>query len=260
MRGNRKLAAVLPALLAVLLATALAGCAGGGAAAGSSTLTVFAAASLKSSFTELAERFEAENPGTTVTFSFAGSADLATQLNQGAPADVFASADAGTMAKVQEAGLVDGEPRDFATNTLAIAVPPGNPAGIRSFADLAKAGIKLVACAPQVPCGAAAARVADSTGTVLSPVSEENSVTDVLGKVISGEADAGLVYVTDVRSAGGRVESIPFPEAGAAVNPYPAAVLAGSSNKAAAGKFLDLLAGPEGQEILAAAGFGPGSK
>ncbi|WP_310114290.1 molybdate ABC transporter substrate-binding protein [Pseudarthrobacter oxydans] len=231
---------------------------GADAGSGSSTLTVFAAASLKSSFTELAERFEVENPGTTVTLSFAGSADLATQLSQGAPADVFASADSGTMAKVQEAGLVDGGPRDFATNTLAIAVPPGNPAGIRSFADLAKTGIKLVACAPQVPCGAAAARVADSTGTVLSPVSEENSVTDVLGKVISGEADAGLVYVTDVRSAGARVEGIPFPEAAAAVNPYPAAVLAGSRNKAAAGRFLDLLAGPEGQEVLAAAGFGPG--
>ncbi|WP_436055289.1 molybdate ABC transporter substrate-binding protein [Pseudarthrobacter oxydans] len=237
----------------------LAACTGKGdadAGSGRSTLTVFAAASLKSSFTELAERFEAENPGTTVTLSFAGSADLATQLSQGAPADVFASADSGTMAKVQEAGLVDGGPRDFATNTLAIAVPPGNPAGIRSFADLAKTGIKLVSCASQVPCGAAAARVAGSTA--LSPVSEENSVTDVLGKVISGEADAGLVYVTDVRSAGARVEGIPFPEAAAAVNPYPAAVLAGSRNKTAAGRFLNLLAGPEGQEVLAAAGFGPG--
>ncbi|OAE03195.1 molybdate ABC transporter substrate-binding protein [Arthrobacter sp. OY3WO11] len=255
MKRSRKPAAVLPALL---LTTALAGCAGGGGTGSNGTLTVFAAASLKSSFTEIAERFEAENPGITVTFSFAGSADLATQLSQGAPADVFASADAGTMAKVQEAGLVHGEPRDFATNTLAITVPPGNPAGIRSFADLGRPGTRLVACAPQVPCGAAAARVADSTGTVLSPVSEENSVTDVLGKVISGEADAGLVYVTDVRSAGTRVEGIPFPEASAAVNPYPAAVLAGSRNEAAAGRFLDLLAGPEGQEVLAADGFGPG--
>jgi len=256
--GSRKLTALL---LAVLMTAMLAACTGKGdadAGSGRSTLTVFAAASLKSSFTELAERFEAENPGTTVTLSFAGSADLATQLSQGAPADVFASADSGTMAKVQEAGLADGGPRNFATNTLAIAVPPGNPAGIRSFADLAKTGIKLVSCAPQVPCGAAAARVADSTGTVLSPVSEENSVTDVLGKVISGEADAGLVYVTDVRSAGARVEGIPFPEAAAAVNPYPAAVLAGSRNKTAAGRFLNLLAGPEGQEVLAAAGFGPG--
>lgn len=258
MTGSRKLTALL---LAVLMTAMLAACTGKGdadAGSGRSTLTVFAAASLKSSFTELAERFEAENPGTTVTLSFAGSADLATQLSQGAPADVFASADSGTMAKVQEAGLADGGPRNFATNTLAIAVPPGNPAGIRSFADLAKTGIKLVSCAPQVPCGAAAARVADSTGTVLSPVSEENSVTDVLGKVISGEADAGLVYVTDVRSAGARVEGIPFPEAAAAVNPYPAAVLAGSRNKTAAGRFLNLLAGPEGQEVLAAAGFGPG--
>jgi molybdate transport system substrate-binding protein len=252
--GKQKLAALL---LAVLMAGTLAACTGSGS--GSSTLTVFAAASLKGSFTKIAERFEGENPGTTVTLSFAGSADLAAQVSQGAPADVFASADAGTMEKVQEAGLVDGEPRVLATNTLAIAVPAGNPAGISSFADLGRTGIKLVACAEQVPCGAAAAKVAGSTGTVLSPVSEENSVTDVLGKVISGEADAGLVYVTDVRSAGSRVVSVPFPEAAAAVNPYPAAVLAGSGNKAAAAKFLEFAAGPEGQEVLAAAGFGPGA-
>jgi molybdate transport system substrate-binding protein len=254
--GKQKLAALL---LAVLVAGTLAACTGSGSGSGSSTLTVFAAASLKGSFTKIAERFEGENPGTTVTLSFAGSADLAAQVSQGAPADVFASADAGTMEKVQEAGLVDGEPRVLATNTLAIAVPAGNPAGISSFADLGRAGIKLVACAEQVPCGAAAAKVAGSTGTVLSPVSEENSVTDVLGKVISGEADAGLVYVTDVRSAGSRVVSVPFPEAAAAVNPYPAAVLAGSGNKAAAAKFLEFAAGPEGQEVLASAGFGPGA-
>lgn len=125
MTGKQKLTALL---LAVLMTAMLAACTGKGdadAGSGSSTLTVFAAASVKSSFAELAERFEAENPGTTVTLSFAGSADLATQLSQGAPADVFASADSGTMAKVQEAGLVDGRPRNFASNTLAIAVPPG---------------------------------------------------------------------------------------------------------------------------------------
>jgi molybdate transport system substrate-binding protein len=250
-------------LLAVLLPGTLAACTGTGQAAtdgGSGTLTVFAAASLKGSFTEIAERFEARHPGTTVTLSFAGSADLAAQISQGAPADVFASADTGNMAKVQGAGLVDGEPRYFASNTLAIAVPAGNPAGIDSFADLARSGTRLVTCASQVPCGAAAASVAERAGTMLSPVSEENSVTDVLGKVISGEADAGLVYVTDVRSAGGRVESIPFPEAADAVTVYPAAALASGRNKAAAAKFLDLVTGPEGQEILAAAGFGPGNK
>ena len=258
-------------LAAILVAAPLAACAGGGAgnsAAGTSgntaqgtsqgTLTVFAAASLKASFTELAERFERENPGTGVTLSFAGSADLATQISQGAPADVFASADARNMAKLKDAGLVDGEPRDFATNTLAIAVPAGNPAGIGSFTDLAGSGTKLVMCARQVPCGAAAAAVEQQTGTDLSPVSEENSVADVLGKVTSGEADAGLVYVTDVRAAGGKVESIPFPEAAGAVNTYPIATLAGSRNKAAAAKFLELVTGLDGREILAAAGFGPG--
>ncbi len=250
-------------LLAVLLPGMLAGCTGTGQAdtdGGSGTLTVFAAASLKGGFTEIAERFEARHPGTTVTLSFAGSADLVAQISQGAPADVFASADAMNMAKLQDAGLLDGEPRNFATNTLAIAVPAGNPAGISSFADLARSGTRLVTCASQVPCGAAAASVAERAGTTLSPVSEENSVTDVLGKVISGEADAGLVYATDVRSAGGRVESIPFPEAADTVTVYPAASLASGRNKAAAAKFLDLVTGPEGQDILAAAGFGPGTK
>lgn len=264
----RRAVALLAAILVVAL---LAGCAGSSAndsAAGNSantgpgasqgTVTVFAAASLKASFTELAERFEKENPGTGVTLSFAGSSDLAAQISQGAPADVFASADTRNMARLQDAGLVDGEPRDFATNTLAIAVPAGNPVGIKSFADLARSGTKLVMCARQVPCGAAAAAVEQQTGTDLSPVSEENSVADVLGKVTSGEADAGLVYVTDVRAAGGRVEDISFPEAAAAVNTYPIATLAAARNKAAAAKFLELVAGPEGREVLAAAGFGPG--
>ncbi len=248
-------------LLAVLMAAALGACSGSSQATGNGnggSLTVFAAASLKASFTELAKTFEARHPGTTVTLSFAGSADLAAQINQGAPADVFASADTGNMEKVQEAGLVDGKPRIFATNTLAIAVPPGNPAGIRSFPDLAKPGIRLVQCARQVPCGAAVAAIEQRTGTDLTPVSEENSVADVLGKVISGEADAGLVYVTDVRSAAGKVEGVPFPEAAGAVNSYPAAVLANSRNSAAARAFLDLLVSSDGEQVLAAAGFASG--
>ncbi|WP_461190436.1 molybdate ABC transporter substrate-binding protein [Arthrobacter sp. Z4-13] len=249
-------------LLAVLMTATLAACSGSGQAAGNGgrSLTVFAAASLKASFTELARTFEARHPGTTVTLSFAGSADLATQINQGAPTDVFASADTRNMGKLQEAGLVDGEPQVFATNTLAIAVPPGNPAGIRSFADLAKSGIRLVQCAQQVPCGTAVAAIEQQTGTELNPVSEENSVTDVLGKVISGEADAGLVYVTDVQSAAGKVEEVPFPEAAGAVNSYPAAVLSGSRNSKDARAFLELLSSPEGQQVLAAAGFGSGQQ
>jgi molybdate transport system substrate-binding protein len=263
----------LTGLLAAIVLMALAGCStiagspsGDTSAAGSTrdsssggeNLTVFAAASLKNSFTELAKAYEAEHPGSSVTLSFAGSADLATQISQGAPADVFASADTKNMDKLQQAGLVDGNPRIFATNTLAIAVPRGNPAGIRSFADLATPGTRLVQCAPQVPCGAAATVIEQQTGTRLSPVSEENSVTDVLGKVVSGEADAGLVYVTDVKAAAGKVESVAFPEAAAAVNSYPIAALAGSRNGAAAQAFLDLVTGPEGQQVLADAGFGGG--
>ncbi|WP_461175060.1 molybdate ABC transporter substrate-binding protein [Arthrobacter sp. Z1-9] len=245
------------------MTAALAGCTGKGEAAGNGsgrTLTVFAAASLKTSFTELGKTFEARHPGTAVALSFAGSADLATQISQGAPADVFASADARNMEKLQDTGLVDGEPQIFATNTLAIAVPPGNPVGIRSFADLAKPGTRVVQCAPQVPCGAAAAAIQQETGTDLNPASEENSVTDVLGKVTSGEADAGLVYVTDVRSAAGRVEGVPFPEAAGAVNSYPAAVLSNSRNSADARAFLELITSPEGQRVLSDAGFGAGPK
>ena len=250
--------------LGLLLPAVLSGCAAQGNApdsgAGgtpSGTLTVFAAASLKATFTELARTFEAEHPGTKVTLSFAGSSDLAGQLSQGAPADVFASADTANMKKVQDAGLADGTPKDFATNALAIAVPPGNPAGIASLQDLARPGIKLVTCARQVPCGAATAKVAQAAGLALSPVSEENAVTDVLGKVTSGEADAGLVYGTDIKAAGSSAKGIPFPEAGSAVNTYPIAGVATGRNKATAQAFLDLVTGPEGQKVLAAAGFGP---
>lgn len=267
--------AVLPA--AVLLLAVLTGCAAGGAAQGTGpgeensagnsaagsgakpegTITVFAAASLKGTFTELARTFEAENPGTTVALSFAGSSDLASQISQGAPADVFAPADLANMKKVQDAGLVDGAARNFATNTLAIAVAPGNPAGITALKDLARPGLKLVTCARQVPCGTAAATAAEAAGVALNPVSEENAVTDVLGKVASGEADAGLVYGTDIKAAGSKVAGIQFPESGSAVNTYPIAGVAGGRNKAAARAFLDLVTGPEGRRVLAAAGFGP---
>lgn len=261
--GPRFFAALLA--LGILLSAALAGCAAqGGSAPDASTgstptgtITVFAAASLQATFTELARTFEAENPGTHVALSFAGSSDLAGQLNHGAPADVFASADRANMKKLQDAGLAEGTPKDFATNTLAIAVPPGNPAGITSLQDLARPGIKLVTCARQVPCGAATAKVAQAAGVTLSPVSEENAVTDVLGKVTSGEADAGLVYGTDIKAAGSSAEGIAFPEAASAVNTYPITGVTTSRNKATAQAFLNLVAGADGQKVLAAAGFGP---
>ncbi|BCW68526.1 molybdate-binding protein [Arthrobacter sp. NicSoilB4] len=254
MRPGRKAAA---ALAAGIFAAGLAGCAApAGSGNAGKTLTVFAAASLKGPFTALAEQFEAAHPGTTVTLSFAGSSDLAAQISQGAPADVFASADTKNMAKLGSAGLVEGTPADFATNVLTIAVPPANPASITSFADLARPGVKVVICAAQVPCGAATKTVEQETGTSLAPVSEESSVTDVLGKVVSGEADAGLVYVTDVRAAGDKVQEIRFAESAQAVNTYPIAAVRTSRNKGLAAAFIAEVTGPEGRKVLGGAGFG----
>ncbi len=219
------------------------------------TLTVFAAASLKAVFTELGARFENDHPATTVAFNFAGSSDLATQIGQGAPADVFASADTANMDKVVAAGLVSGAPVDFAANTLTIVTPPGNPGNVVSFADLARTGTLVVVCAPQVPCGAATQKVEELAGVELAPASEESAVTDVLGKVTSGQADAGVVYVTDAAAAGDRVTTVAFPEAAGAVNTYPIAALAGAADPGAAQAFVDLVTGPVGRQALAAAGF-----
>jgi molybdate transport system substrate-binding protein len=233
---------------------ALTGCGSSGSDA-HTTLTVFAASSLKGAFTQLGKDFEADHDGVEVVFSFAGSSDLVAQVQQGADADVIASADEDTMGKLTADDLV-GEPVVFATNTLEIAVPPGNPAGVRSLQDLGKAGLKLVVCAPEVPCGAAAAQVEASAGMDLSPSSEEQSVTDVLGKVISGEADAGLVYVTDVESAGDQVEGIKLPESEDVVNRYPIATVSDGKQSDLAQEFLDLVTGDRGQRVLSSAGFG----
>ncbi len=244
----------MKAILGLLgVALLLAGCSTPAAPGGG--LTVFAAASLKKTFTELGARFEKDHPGTKVTFNFAGSSDLVAQLTQGAPADVFAAADTANMAKAVDADIVAGPPVDFATNTLTIVTAPGNPKDITSFADLAKPGTQLVVCAPQVPCGAAAAKIEKATGVELSPVSEESAVTDVLGKIITGQADAGLVYVTDAAAAGDRVAAIAFPEAGDAVNTYPITVLKDAADPRAAQQFVDLVRSADGREILSVAGF-----
>ena len=247
---RRILGTAAAALTAVAM---LAGCSN--SSPNSGDITVFAASSLKSAFTALGAQLEKGNPGTHVKFSFAGSSDLVAQLTGGAPADVFASADTATMTKVVDASLVAGNPVNFATNTLTIVTPPGNPKHIASFADLAKPGTQVVVCAPQVPCGAATKKVEAATGTALTPVSEESTVTDVLGKVTSGQADAGLVYVTDAAGAGDKVTAVAFPEAGGAVNTYPIAVLKGSKNAATAQRFVDLVTGPDGRKVLAGAGF-----
>lgn len=222
----------------------------------SGSITVFAAASLKGTFTELATAFEAEHPGTTVSLNFAGSADLVTQITEGAPADVFASADTKNMTKVTDGALSDGDPVNFATNVLEIAVPTDNPANISTFSDLAGPDVKLIICAPAVPCGAATVTVETASGVTLTPVSEENSVTDVLGKVTSGEADAGLVYVTDVKAAGDAVKGIEFDESSKAVNTYPIVTLKGSASPEVAAAFVDYITSTDGQKVLQAAGFG----
>ena len=228
----------------------------GSAATLDGDITVYAAASLQATFTDLAASFEADNPGTTVVLNFAGSSALATQIIEGAPADVFASADTTNMTRLTDAALGDGTPVDFATNVLTIAVPPGNPAGITDFAGLAGPDVKLVVCAPEVPCGRAAGAVAATAGVSLTPVSEESSVTDVLGKVTSGEADAGLVYVTDVAAAGAAVEGIEFAESASAVNTYPIVPVTGSASADVARAFVDYVTGSTGAAVLRAAGFG----
>jgi molybdate transport system substrate-binding protein len=215
-------------------------------------LTVFAAASLQGAFDAIATEFAAQNPGVTVhPVTYDGSSTLATQLVGGASADVFASADEATMATVDESG----EAVVFATNTLEIVVAPGNPLRIESLADLAavsSSGGKVVLCAAQVPCGAASRTVLNRAGLALTPVSEEQNVKAVLTKVQTGDADAGLVYRTDVQAAGDTVEGVEFPEADSAVNAYPVVAL---SRSAAARGFVDLVLSERGQQILADHGF-----
>jgi molybdate transport system substrate-binding protein len=246
------------ALLALALPLAACGSDGGSDAGGSepTTLTVYAAASLTSTFEEIGKKFEAEHDGVKVEFDFGGSSDLVTQIQEGAPADVFASADTANMGKLADADLAGDDPENFATNTLEIATPPDNPAGVASFQDLAKKGLQLVICAPEVPCGAATQTMADNLSVTLKPVSEEQSVTDVLAKVTSGEADAGVVYVTDVTAAGDAVAGVTFPESGDVVNTYPIAPVKGSDAEDLADDFVEFVLGDTGQGILADAGFG----
>lgn len=255
---------LLPAL-AALLALALAGCAGssGSRSAGSEsttadptgTLTVFAAASLTGVFTDLGHRLEKDHPGLTVQFNFAGSSALARQLAQGAPADVFASADQAQMDVVTKAGLAKSAPEVFARNVLEIAVPKGNPGHVTGLKDFANANLAIAVCAPQVPCGAAAQQVFAKAHVDAKPDTQEQDVKAALTKVELGEVDAALVYTTDVKAAGGAVEGISFPEAGDAVNSYPLCVLKAAPNPAAAQAFVDLVRSPAGQQALTAAGF-----
>lgn len=262
MRVRRR--TLLGAAAAVLMGAASVGGCGSPPPPG---LVVFAASSLTFAFTEIGAAFRAATPdpdlpdpdlpdtASPVEFAFAGSADLLAQLTGGAQADVFAAADTATMDNAARDGLIDGEPVVFATNTLTIVVAPGNPARIAGLADLTRPGLAVVVCAPQVPCGAATAKLQDVAGVRLAPVSEETAVGAVLTKVTSGQADAGIVYATDARVAGNKVTEVTVPEASGVVNTYSIAVLKQARDPEAARRFVEYVVGEAGQRILEAAGF-----
>jgi molybdate transport system substrate-binding protein len=220
-------------------------------------ITVFAAASLTESFTEVGAAFSAANPDASVTFSFDASSALVQQITEGAPADVFASADTANMDKLTGAGLNGSEPVVFATNLLTIIVAPDNPLGITGVADLVNPDIKTVICAPEVPCGNYANQIFTAAGVTVTPVSLEQNVRGVVTKVTAGEADAGIVYVTDVIAAGDAADIVEIPEDINVEAQYPIASVAASQLQDVNQAFIDFLLGDEGQAILAEYGFGP---
>jgi molybdate transport system substrate-binding protein len=253
-RSRTRLAAALAAV-----ALLLAGCggddSGGGSGAGSpAEIKVFAAASLTAAFNELGPRFTAANGGTKVTFNFAGSQALATQIQQGAPADVFASADVANMDKVKD--LV-GDPQVFASNVLQIVVEQGNPKGVKGLGDLANPDLKVVLAAPDVPAGRYAEQALDKVGVTVKPVSQEDNVKAVVTKVSLGEADAGIVYVTDVTAGGDKVEGVDIPAEQNVTATYPIATVKASTAQNQAQAFMDLVRSAEGQQVLNKYGFLP---
>jgi molybdate transport system substrate-binding protein len=255
------------ALLVGVVALGFAACgsdAGGAGGAASATasgsaslsgdLTVLAAASLTESFTTLGKQFEAAHPGVEVTFGFAASSALATQIASGAPADVFASASATNMDAVVAAGAA-ADPKTFATNVMEIAVPPDNPGKVTGVDSLAGADVKTALCQPQVPCGTTAQQVFTDAKVTVTPVTLEPDVKSVLSKVQLGEVDAGVVYVTDVLAAGDKVKGVQIPDDVNASTSYPIAALTKSANAATAAAFVEYVLSPAGSSVLAAAGF-----
>ncbi len=253
------------ALTAVALAAiAVAGCSSSSSprtASGSSssaaqtgTITVFAASSLKGTFTALGRQFEAAHPGDTVKFSFGASSTLATQINSGAPADVFASASPKNMDQVVTPGNASN-PQDFARNVMEIAVPPSNPAKVTSVSDLAKSSVKTALCQPLVPCGVVAAEVFKNAKITVKPVTLQPDVKSVLTQVELGDVDAGVVYVTDVMAAGSKVKGVTIPADVNATTTYPIAALTHSQYPSIAQAFVAYVLSPAGEQVLTAAGF-----
>lgn len=271
--GTRWGTRIAGAVIALGAAIALLGCAGGGASdtgnepseEGSSlsgNLTVFAAASLEPAFEKLSARFTEQNPDVSFDLTFDGSSVLATQILSGAPTDVYASADEPNMLKITDEGLNVGEPMSFATSELAIAVTPGNPFGIDTLADLTETGPDgrlpvTVVCTAEVPCGNASHALLDRDGVDLEPASEEQNVTGVLTKVREGEADAGLVYLSDILRAEGEVEGIPIENASEAAGDYLIVPIQGSALPEAALAFSEFLTSHEAKAVFTELGFGP---
>jgi molybdate transport system substrate-binding protein len=249
------------------LALVLSGCAagagdGGGDGQGTEladpvagTITVFAAASLTEVFGELETAFEQRHPSADVVLNFGGSGALATQITAGAPADVFAAASEEPMTTVADAADAD-PPSIFATNTLELVVPAGNPGGVTALDDLADPGLAVALCDPSVPCGAATVAVLRHAEVVAAPDTLEEDVRAVLTKIELGEADAGLVYLTDVVAAAGSVEGIVVPEAADVVSRYPIAVMSAAPNPEGARAWAAFVLSADGRAALAAAGFG----
>jgi molybdate transport system substrate-binding protein len=252
--------------IATLAAIAVAGCSSSSSSSGGSapsaspassptgTITVFAAASLMGTFTQLGQQFDTAHPGDTVKFSFGPSSGLSTEITSGAPADVFASASPKNMATVVSAGDA-ASPQDFAKNTMEVAVPPNNPGKVASVDDLAKKSVKVALCQPQVPCGVVAAEVFKNAGIKVKPVTLQPDVKSVLAQVELGSVDAGMVYVTDVMAAGTKVKGVTIPANENASTLYPIATISSSKEKSIAQAFVAYVLSPAGQQVLTAAGF-----
>jgi molybdate transport system substrate-binding protein len=252
----------------VVAAVFLAACgsSGGGTAAATpsatpltGTISVFAAASLTASFNALGTSFHTANPGVTVQFNYAGTPTLVTQIEQGAPADVFASADTTNMDKLTADGFTTGASKVFAHNQLEIVVAPGNPRGITGLADLAKPGVIYITEGPTVPAGAYALQALKTAGVTVTPKSLETSVAGVISKIELGEADAGIVYTTDVAAAGSKVQGVSIPAADNVIATYPIVAVKGTTSSAAASAFIDYVVSATGQSTLATFGFLPAS-
>ena len=252
------------ALLLAMLVT-FASCGGGStqsqpstgssAAPPSGTITIFVASSLTNAFDRVGNELTRLYPATRYTFNYGSSSTLATQIVNGAPADVFASADELTLQKIVDAALVQGSASIFATNRLQIAVAPGNPKRISSLADLARRDLVVVLAAPSVPAGKYALDALRKAGVTLAPASQEVDVRAVLNKVALGEADAGIVYITDVRSAAGRVAGVDIPEQHQVIARYPVVGLKESRDRRLSSLFIEFLLGPDGQRVLGDFGF-----